>query len=169
MSDLKNNSEINPVYETIFVGLLGIAFVVAFIAALTYDFVSARAPLFILAPLIILIGVQFRRTRKASAEVTTEPSVSAAPANSQQKLRKILELIAWTGLLLLMIFVAGHYVASAVFMYLLLHTVSKESNKLSIIVSICVVAIIYALFEHGFNIELSRGLIFDFIAEHLAG
>ena len=63
-------------------------------------------------------------------------------------------------LLLLLILVAGHYAGIAAFMFVLLRLISKESLDLSLLISIGVTISIYFLFEHGFNIELYRGLIF---------
>ena len=49
--------------ELLFISFIAIVTIGSFIAALTYDFVSARAPLCVLVPLLILTGIQFNRTR----------------------------------------------------------------------------------------------------------
>jgi hypothetical protein len=67
-------------------------------------------------------------------------------------------------MLMLLIFFAGHYVGVATFMYILCNVISKESKLLSVLVSTGVTAILYVLFEIGFNIELYRGLIYNFLS-----
>ena len=61
--------------------------------------------------------------------------------------------------LLLLIYVAGHYVGISVFMFVLMYWVSNERPIFALLVSIGVTVLIYILFEHGFNIELYRGYI----------
>ena len=70
-------------------------------------------------------------------------------------------------MLMLLIFFAGHYVGVATFMYILLNVISKESKLLSALVSTGVTAILYVLFEIGFNIELFRGLIYNLLSGYL--
>ena len=60
----------NATLELFFVVLIGLAFGAALVAAFGYAFVSARTPLVILLPLLLLIGAQINRTRKAT-DVTT--------------------------------------------------------------------------------------------------
>lgn len=151
--------------ELVVVIAIGVAFVAAIVAALTYDFVSARAPLFILFPLVILIGVQFRKIRTFLQANIGSSTFAVALKENRQKLGRSLQLVTWTGVLMVLMYVAGHYVASAAFMYLLLHNVSSESKKLSVTVSLIVTIILFVLFEHGFSIELSRGVIFEFLSE----
>ena len=62
-------------------------------------------------------------------------------------------------LLLLLIYVAGHYVGISVFMFVLMYWISREHPVLALVVSIGVTVLIYFLFEHGFSIELYRGYI----------
>ncbi|MFQ5981748.1 MAG: tripartite tricarboxylate transporter TctB family protein [Woeseiaceae bacterium] len=62
-------------------------------------------------------------------------------------------------LLLILIYVAGHYVGISVFMFVLMYTISREHPIFALIVSVGVTVLIYFLFEHGFNIELYRGYI----------
>lgn len=155
--------------ELVFISLIGLAFAAALVAALTYDFVSAQAPLFILVPLLILIGIQFNRIRGSTSSDAVSSGFSNVLKRNHEKFNKATELVGWTVLLLVVIFVAGHYFASATFMYVLLHVRSNETRRLSVVMSISVTAILYLLFEHGFNIELSRGLIFKFFSEYFVG
>jgi hypothetical protein len=110
--DSGNNDETTQnsvALELVFISFIGLVVIGAFVAALNYDFVSARAPLVIMVPLLILIGMQFNKI--------------------------------------------------SVFMFVLMHWVSKERPILALPISVGVTVLIYFLFEHGFNIELYRGYI----------
>jgi len=160
-------TENNTTLELFFVVLIGLAFVAAFIAALNYDFVSARTPLVILVPLLILIGAQINRTRKATNAKAIKSSLSRVAAGKDRKFNLVAGMSGWIVMLMLLIFFAGHYVGVATFMYVLLNVISKESKLLSALVSTGVTAILYVLFEIGFNIEMYRGLIYNFLSGYL--
>jgi len=147
--------------ELLFITLLGIAFGCAFIAALSYNFSSAQAPLVILVPLLLLIGAQINRTRKTIKTKTVVSDVSYALRGKNPKFSKAAGMAGWIVMLMLLIFIAGHYVGIAAFMFFLLNVISKEGRLLSALVSVGVTVVIYFLFEHGFNIEMYRGLIYD--------
>jgi hypothetical protein len=150
--------------ELFFISLTGIAVIGGFIAALGYDFVSARTPLCIMVPLLILIGVQFNRARKAVRAETVKSDLSQVFKGQNKGFNSVAAFIGWMALLLLLILVAGHYAGIAAFMFVLLRLISKESWTLSLLISIGVTAIIFFLFEHGFNIELYRGLIYKLVS-----
>ena len=160
--DPGNNDETtqnNVALELVFISFIGLVVIGAFIAALNYDFVSARAPLVIMAPLLILIGMQFNKIRRQVGYDVLLNELSHAFKGRNSKFNSVLRFIAYMTLLLLLIFVAGHYVGISVFMFVLMHRVSKERPILALLVSVGVTVLIYFLFEHGFNIELYRGYI----------
>jgi len=140
---------------------VGVVVLGAFLSALTYDFVSARTPIVILIPLLILSGLQIKRTWNA---LTGGTHLKADLVNvfslKNKEFNGIAGFFGWMIFLILLIFVTGHYVGIAVFMFFLMHLVAEEKLSLSIIISVVVMMIIYMLFEHLFNIELYRGLIF---------
>lgn len=143
---------------SIFVGILVLA---AFISALTYDFVSARTPIFILIPLLILAGLQIKRSWDTlSEEDDIKLDLIKVLSLKNKEFNGITGFFGWMVFLLVLIFITGHYVGIAVFMFFLMNMVAEEKLSLSVIVSIVVTIIIYMLFEHLFNIELYRGLIF---------
>lgn len=152
--------------EMIFIVFVGVVVLSAFVAALGYDILSARAPLFIMVPLLILIGVQFNRTRKALSPNEMKSNVGDAASGKNKEFNAVLGLITWMCALLAVIYIAGHYLGIVIFMFLLLYVVAKESLRLSIIVTVAVTAFIYILFEHGFNIELYRGLLYRMMFEY---
>ncbi len=145
--------------ELVFILFTGLVVIAAFIAALNYDFVSARAPLVIMVPLLILIGMQFNKIRRQVGHDVLLKQLSHAFKGRNGKFNSVLRFIAYMTLLLLLIYVGGHYVGISVFMFVLMHWVSKERPILALLVSVGVTVLIYFLFEHGFNIELYRGYI----------
>ena len=145
--------------ELVFVSVVGLAVIGAFVAALNYDFVSARAPLVVMAPLLILIGIQFNKTRRQAEQHVVLEQVTHALKGSNSEFNSVLRFVAFMSFLLLLIYVAGHYVGISVFMFVLMYWVSNERPIFALLVSIGVTVLIYILFEHGFNIELYRGYI----------
>ena len=165
--DTGRNTANSNTLELIFIGLVGFAVVAAIIAALTYDFVSARTPLFILVPLLILIGVQINRSSRKTDAGTVMSGLSSVVRGNNKKFNTAAGLLGWTMLLMLLMRLVGHYVGIATFMYILLNVISKESKILSASISIGVTVIIYVLFEHGFNIEMYRGLFFELLSGYV--
>ncbi len=156
---MSDNQQGSVALELVFISFIGLVVIGAFIAALNYDFVSARAPLVIMAPLPILIGMQFNKIRRQVGYDVLLNQLSHAFKGRNSKFNSVLRFIAYMTLLLLLIYVAGHYVGISVFMFVLMHWVSRERPILALLVSIGVTVLIYFLFEHGFNIELYRGYI----------
>lgn len=147
--------------ELIFISISGLVVLAAFVAALGYDFVSARAPLCIMVPLLLLIAFQVRRTRRAARATSVIGDIGDVIRGKNAEFNSVFKLMAWMALLVGVIFVGGHYTGMVLFLFLLLHVVGKESLVLSIAVTIGVTLGIYLLFEHLFNIELYRGVIFN--------
>jgi hypothetical protein len=149
----------NVVLELVFITFIGLVVTGALVAALNYDFISARAPLVIMVPLLILIAMQFNKTRKRAEHrlVFTQLSQSFKGRNSE--FNSVFLFVAYMTFLLLLIYVAGHYVGISVFMFVLMRWISGERPVFALLVSIGVTVLIYFLFEHGFNIELYRGYI----------
>ncbi len=154
------------VLEFVFISFVGMVVVGAFIAALNYDFVSARAPLVIMVPLLILVAMQFNKTRRQVGHDVLLNQLSHAFKGRNSKFNSVLRFIAYMTLLLLLIYVAGHYVGISVFMFVLMYWVSRERPILALLVSVGVTVLIYFLFEHGFNIELYRGYIFKLLGRY---
>lgn len=154
------------VLELCFISLLGIMVLGGFIAALSYDFVSARAPLFIMVPLLILIGIQFNRARRQAHVQDLIAEMSLAVKGKNSDFNSVAGFVGLMILLLLLIYVAGHYIGISVFMFVLLRWISKEHPVLSLLIAVGVTIVIYFLFEHGFNIELYRGYIFRLLSRY---
>ena len=148
-------------FELLFISFIGIVVLGAFVSSLNYDFVSARTPLCIMVPLIVLIGVQFNRARKAARDSTLRAELSPVMRGHVPEFNTVLALIGWMALFLVLIYGAGHYAGMVVFLFVLMRTVGNESLRLSTGVTVGVTAMIYLLFEYVFRIELYRGLIYD--------
>lgn len=155
-----SKAERKAVLELVFTSLLGMAVLGGFVSALSYDFVSARAPLFIMVPLMILVGLQINRCRRQIAARKLLLSLSKVARGKNKKFNSVFFFAAAMLILLLLIYVAGHYAAISLFMLVLFRKVSGESWKLSLLVTLAVTVFLYALFELGFNIELYRGYLF---------
>jgi hypothetical protein len=146
--------------ELYFIGVVSLIVIAAFISALGYEIVSARTPIVIMVPLIILIGVQLVRAIKASRVVDVSSVLSSVAKGNSKKFNRVAGFIGWMALLLALIIVAGHYAGIAILMFILLRLVSKEEILFSLALSAGVTIVIFLLFELGFDIELHRGAIF---------
>lgn len=150
--------------ELLFISFAAITTIGAFVAALTYDFVSARAPLCILVPLLILIGIQFNRSRGSTRFNALKVSITGVVQGKDRNFNRATGFIGLMTLLLLLIYVAGHYIGISVFMFVMLYLLAHERLLLSLALAVGVTVGIYFLFEHGFNIELYRGVVFRMLS-----
>jgi hypothetical protein len=154
--------------EFIFIIVVAAISIAAFLAALSYDIISALAPLCILVPLLILIAIQLNRTRKIAHLADVKAELRRVFTGQRQRFNAIAALTGWMALLLATIFVAGHYAGMFLFLLVMLRRISAESWRMTLIVSVLTTTAIYVLFEYVFNLELYRGLIFDLVASGLA-
>lgn len=145
--------------EIVFLAVVGLFVIGGFIAALDYDFVSARAPIVIMVPLLVLIAAQLFRNRRAAEQHVVIHQLKHALKGEDREFNSVVRFVAFMAMLLLMIYVAGHYVGISLFMFALMYWISREHPILALLISIGVTVLIYLLFEHGFNIELYRGYL----------
>ncbi len=157
--DVKNEPD-KITLELCFISVISLIVAVAFISALGYEIVSARTPIVIMVPLIILIGAQFVRAIKASRIVDVSSVLSTVAKGNSKTFNRAAGLIGWMAFLLALIIVAGHYVGIAIVMFILLRLISKEELLFSLVLTTGVTIVIFVLFELGFDIELHRGAIF---------
>jgi hypothetical protein len=103
--------------------------------------------------------MQFNKTRKRAEHrlVFTQLSQSLKGRNSE--FNSVFLFVAYMTFLLLLIYVAGHYVGISVFMFVLMRWISGERPVFALLVSIGVTVLIYFLFEHGFNFIAATSLI----------
>lgn len=133
-----------------------------FLSALTYDMVSARTPLVIMAPLLILTILEVRRSWKAAAaaNVNVTAHLSEVFGLKNPEFNQRAGFFLWMVVLLLLIFVAGHYAGIAAFIFMMLHMVADEKPGLSVAIACSTSLLLYLLFELVFSMELYRGLIY---------
>ena len=148
------------ILELCFIVVVGLIVAAAFISALSYDLVSARTPLIIMVPLLILIGGHFIRVKTASRNIDVPSILSLVARGGNQNFNIVAGFVGWMVLLLALITVAGHYVGIAALMFILLRIISKEEMLLSLAITTGVTLMIFILFEYGFDIELCRGAIY---------
>ncbi len=133
----------------------------AFISALTYDFVSARTPIVILIPLLIMIAIQIKKSYHAGGFADIAHSFNEMISSRNAEFNGVAGFFGWLLLLLVLIFLVGHYAGMVIFMFMLLHMVAEEKPGFSLTVSVVVTLVIYLLFEQVFGIALSRGLVYQ--------
>jgi hypothetical protein len=150
--------------EIVFILIVGLIVAAALITSLSYDFVSARAPIFVIIPLLLVIAIQFNRTRKQAESHLLMEQILTALRGNNLALNKAFKFVVLMIMMLLLIFFAGHYVGISVFMFVMLHWISGEKLKMSLMVSAAVTALLFVLFEYGFGIELHRGYLFSVFA-----
>jgi hypothetical protein len=146
--------------DLIFIVMLAVIVTGAFVSALTYDFVSARTPLVILVPLLVLIAMQLVKSLKATSGADVAAYFKELIKGHYSEFNGVAAFFGWMLMLLALIYVAGHYAGIAGFMFILLYLVAEEKLVLSLSVSSGVTLMVYLLFEHVFGIELYRGLIY---------
>lgn len=152
------------VLELAFLAFLLIVVLAAFFEALTYKIVSSRTPLVIMVPLLILLFVQIYRSTRIESGEALMARVKRALKGRNTNFRKVNALAGWIVSLGVTIQIFGHYIGIASFMFVLMFFVAKQKLVTSAIITIAATAIIYVLFEQGFNIELYRGMLFRYLA-----
>lgn len=166
MSDYNKKKEVGQsrnmaALDLCFILFLGAVMTGAFISALTYDFVSARTPIVILIPLLIMIGIQIKKSYHAGGFGDIAHAFGEMVQGKIAHFNGVAAFFGWLLVLLSLIFLVGHYAGMAIFMFLLLHIVAEEKLGLSLIISVSVTLVIYLLFEQIFSIALDRGLVYQ--------
>ena len=131
-----------------------------FLSAWTYDMISARTPLIIMAPLILLTILEVRRAWKAAAGINVMANIMDSLTGKNSDFNKRIGFFGWMVILLLLIFIAGHYAGIAAFIFMMLHMVADEKPGLSLAIAGGTTLLVYVLFELVFSMELYRGLIY---------
>lgn len=152
----------NPVSELVFLSIIGVAVLIALVSAMGYHPISARAPLVVMTPLIILMLLHGIRLKRAANKTFFKDFYEGIVKRKNDNHIKILIFVGWMFILSGLIYITGHYVGSAVFMFILLFFYGKERLRTSLLLAIIATVLLYVLFEMVFGIELYRGLIYRF-------
>jgi hypothetical protein len=146
--------------EIVFLGVIGLATVVAFAEALSYKLVSSRTPFVIMVPLFVLIAVHARRLWRVRHEFHPGTRLRIALSGGNAHLNKVVGFSGWMIGLVAMITAFGQYVGIFAFCVILMHFVARERWILTLAVAGATTFFIYGTFEYLFNIDLYRGLLF---------
>lgn len=150
--------------ELSFISFVGIVAISAFAQALTYNSISARAPIVILVPMILLAIFLFRNSWSAARGMNVSNTLAQVFSGRDSTFNGVAGFCGWIVFLLLLIYVAGHYAGIAAFMYILLSYIAREKTGLSVAIACGVTLFIYVLFEQVLEMELYRGLIYRLAA-----
>ncbi|MCG6901251.1 MAG: hypothetical protein LJE68_01085 [Rhodobacter sp.] len=150
--------------EICFLAVVALVVVAAFFEALTYQLVSSRTPFVIMVPLFVLIVIQARRLFRVRGKADFGGRVRLALAGKVPDLNKVLVMSGWMVVLLTLIVVLGHYAGILIFAFVLMRVLAKERLVLAVTVAVVTTAIIFCIFEIGFNVELYRGLVWRYFA-----
>ena len=150
--------------EIIFLAFVFILVFAAFIEAFSYKLVSSRTPFVIMVPLLILIVVHGVRLMGGDAWREVRFHLGETVRGRYPTFYKLFGLSLSFVVLGVIILIFGHFIGIFVFMVYLINVMGKEKLKLALIISVVATAVIFLLFEKGFNIELYRGLVFRYMA-----
>jgi hypothetical protein len=162
-----NAKEIRTLYfDLLFCLFLILLLVVFFVAAKDYSWASKRAPFVIMVPLVFMTAGQtwaviakIRRMRNAAA-----PGAMTLKLDPRD-VSKGSQILIWLVMLLVFFYVAGHLGGTALFLFVFLRFVSRESLRTAAFVAIGVTASVYILFERILMISLYEGWIYYLISD----
>jgi len=145
--------------EVCFLAFVGLIVVLAFFEALTYALVSARTPLVIMVPLLILIVIHAVRLYRNSGGLRTREHIVHAVTGGSPHLKKVVGISGWMLGLVAIITVLGHYAGVFLFCTILMRALAGESWKMTLLVAAAATLFIFGVFEYVFNIDLYRGVV----------
>lgn len=148
--------------EICFLAVVGLVVVAAFFEALTYQLVSSRTPFVIMVPLFALLVVQARRMYRERGKADFRARIRVALAGGVPALNKTVGLSLWMCGLLALITVFGHYAGILAFGLILMRWLAGESWTMALMVAVISTALIFVVFEIGFDVELYRGLLWRY-------
>jgi hypothetical protein len=145
--------------EIVFLGFIGVVVVIAFLEALTYSFVSARAPFVIMVPLLLLIAIHALRLWSARTEFSPGARIAEALSGATPGFNKALGFSGWMVVLVVLIAVLGHVAATFVFCVIVMRFLGSETWALTLSVSAGTTLFLFGIFEYAFDIDLYQGLV----------
>ena len=157
--DATRQDDREKLMELGFIALVGLIVASAFMQAMSYNSTSASAPIVIMVPLLILTAMQIRHYYLATRGMSV-PVVIGQIISGRSTFSNVAAFCGWIVFLLVLIYLTGHYVGIATFMYILLSYIAREKTGLSVSISLGVTLFIYLLFEHVLGMELFRGMIY---------
>jgi hypothetical protein len=150
----------NVMADFIFTIILSILLVVFLIDAVGFHPVARRAPMVVMIPLILLIIIQIiRLTRVVSFSAMIE-FIAKIFNGKEENYKKVFQITLWMIVLIASIYVVGHYVGSALFLFVLLRIISREKWSSTLLIMVIVPVILYVLFEYLLGLQLYRGILY---------
>ena len=159
--DLKEN-EIRKYYLDLLFSIFLILLLGAFFWASTgYSWASKRAPLFVMVPLAVMVVVRTWLTVSKIYQLRSS-SNSGKPGFTldARDVTKASQILIWLVLLLVFFYIVGHLGGTALFLFVFIKYVSRETMRTAFLVAIGVTASIYVLFEKILMISLYEGWIY---------
>ncbi len=159
---IRKGSEIHTL-ESVFLTIVGLIVLAAFVEAFSYKLVSSRTPFVIMVPLLLLIVFQSYRITRVGALREIRYHVGAALRGRYEAFGKLARLgLAIVGLFFV-VYVFGHYVGVAAFVLWLMIALAGEKPVFSLLVAAATTAALFLVFEYVFNVDLYRGLFFRWL------
>lgn len=155
-----NTIKINLGADMVFTLILALIVGVFFIDALDFHPVSARAPLIVMVPLVILFIIHLIKLRKQTNFSEVKEFLSTIFKGNNENYKKIVQLTFWMIVFMVFIYAFGYYVSSALFLLILLRFISKEKWRLTLSLMLVVPFVLFLLFEVLLGLELYRGIIY---------
>ncbi|SON57765.1 Tripartite tricarboxylate transporter TctB family protein [Hartmannibacter diazotrophicus] len=149
--------------EICFLAFVGLLVLAAFVEAFSYKLVSSRTPFVIMVPLLILIGVQALRLRRAGAMSDVFSNLGHALGGRIPEFSKLAVLSGVFTCTIAIIWTLGHYVGTFFLIVFLSRVLARERLWLALALAVGTTAVLFALFEYGFGIELYRGLLYRYL------
>jgi hypothetical protein len=151
-------------FDLLFCLFLILLLIVFFIAAKDYSWASRRAPFVIMVPMVFMIAGQIWVTLGKIRRIRAD----ATPGMVRLKLEpsevsKAWQILIWLLLLLVFFYLAGHLAGTALFLFIFLKFVSRESLRTALFVAAVVTASVYVLFERILMISLYEGWLYMMI------
>ena len=150
--------------EMVFLAVIALVVIAAFIEALSYKLVSSRTPFVIMVPLLVLIAIHAWRMYQVRLDTNLKERLNMAFTGQIQWFNKVVALSGWCVGMFVLILAFGHFAGIFLFMLILMRLVARERFWLSFWISLGTTAVIYVTFEIGFNIEMWKGYLYRWYA-----
>lgn len=159
---IREGSDIHTL-ESVFLTIVGLIVLAAFVEAFSYKLVSSRTPFVIIVPLLLLIVFQSYRITRAGALREIRFHVGAALRGRYEVFGKLSKLAVTIVGFFAVIYAFGHYIGVVAFVFVLMRGLARERLGLSLIVALGTALALFGIFELLFGVDLYRGLFFRWL------
>ncbi|MDH3264049.1 MAG: hypothetical protein OEM24_08630 [Paracoccaceae bacterium] len=159
---IREGSDIHTL-ESVFLTIVGLIVLAAFVEAFSYKLVSSRTPFVIMVPLLLLIVFQSYRITRAGALREIRYHAGAALRGRYAVFGKLSRLALAIVGFFVVVYAFGHYIGVAAFVLFLMRRLARERLALSLIVALGTTLALFGIFEGLFGVDLYRGLFFRWL------